>query len=188
MASCNDPARPSSLLNYDNFPSKNGKRGRKKIIMFEIPRVASASSGPHVMRARKKTFLNLDACVVTFLTPLPFLGGFGAYILFEYFPLFPFGEPCGGPQLPPRKYLGRRDKGEGADIFRLLRWVSAIPLLPSPLPLLKMSYQTSVVGGGGEKREETICEAHHQVMVGDRRIPDISIKKAGLYSIHRDEK
>ena len=110
---------------------KKGK-GEKKIIMFEIPRVASASSGPHVMRARKKTFRNFDACVVTFLTPLPFLGGFGAYILFEYFPLFPFGEPCGGPQLPPRKYLGRRDKGEGADIFRLLRWVSAIPLLSSP--------------------------------------------------------
>ncbi len=48
---------------------KNGERGRKKIIMFEIPRVASASSGPHVMRSCKKTLLNLDACVVTFLTP-----------------------------------------------------------------------------------------------------------------------
>ncbi len=29
-ASCNDPARPSSLLNYDNFPSKNGKGEGKK--------------------------------------------------------------------------------------------------------------------------------------------------------------
>ncbi len=134
------------------------------MIMFEIPRVASASSGPHVMRAHKKTFLNVDTCVVTFLTP-SFLFLVVSERSYLNISLFSVWGTVWRPQLPPRKYLGRRDKGEGADIFRLLRWVSAIPLLPSPSP--SAQDELSDIGRRRRRRKERKQSVRH--ISGDGR-------------------
>ena len=143
---------------------KNGERGRKKIIMFEIPRVASASSGPHVMRSCKKTLLNLDACVVTFLTPSFLFLVVSERTYYLNISLFSVWGTVWRPRLQ-RKYLGRRDKGEGADIFRLLRWVSAIPLLPSPSP--SAQDELSDIGRRRRRRKERKQSVRH--ISGDGR-------------------